>query len=347
MRVFVTNFSAAVVCVTTVACGSAQAPAEPPAELLTMFNSRTVTHIGMIVHDANATAKEIADVFGVPMPAELEIQSPVAFAEGYEGDAAAHTLVANMHFDNITVEVSEPMGGVSPWSEWLADYGEGIHHLSFSVHGVDDHVRLLESKGGVRTLGVAGGDYALVDMMPQLGLVIELTEASGEPEQLYPHEPPASPAEPGLTAIGRIGVMAWEDTDPARALYEELWDVAEHVAPTTNPGPGVIQYPRDFLELGGDPDAANRETYIPMANIWVNLIQPVGGKSPWRDLFDRRPGGHYINLFVEDVQATVAYLEEKGGKRILGNEETGYAYVDMVEVGGLTVLLLTYPWPPV
>ena len=54
MRVFVTNFIAAVMCVTSVACGSPQAPAEPPAELLTMCNSRTITHVGMVVHDANA-----------------------------------------------------------------------------------------------------------------------------------------------------------------------------------------------------------------------------------------------------------------------------------------------------
>ena len=120
-----------------------------------------------------------------------------------------------------------------------------------------------------------------------------------------------------------------------------LFDVP--VKPPVESAGRRLQFPEDFT---GDPLASNREIYVPLNNMWVNLIQPVGGKSPWRDLLERRQGGHYLNFFVDDVNASDAYLTTKGGRRILGNKSVSYSYNDMDKtLGGLTVLLLQAPRP--
>ena len=324
----------------TMAGGVLAAPAD--AATPAVFDQRTVSHIGMVVRDVDRTARAIADVFGLEVPTVRETK-PVPPAKGYAGDPKAYTRVADVRFDNIVLEVTQPMGGKSPWRDFLDAHGEGLHHISFAVPSVDDYVALLESKGGRRTLGPKGGDYALVDLTSHLAFVIELTQgpagAAPASEPVIPPDPLITPGmdwPAGLKTLPRIGLMV-ADGDKFREAWMTLFDVP--VNPARGAAPGArMQYPDDFA---GDPLARNREIYVPLNNIWVNLIQPVGGKSPWRDLLDRRQGGHYICFFVNDVNETDAYLTSKGGHRILGNKTASYSYNDMDKpLGGLTVLLL-------
>ena len=315
----------------------ATAPAGPVAAATSeTFYERTVTHIGMVVEDVDLAARVVADVFDLQVPPVRETK-PVPLAEGYSGDPQAHTRVADMRFNNIVLEITQPVGGPSPWRDYLEQYGEGLHHLGFAVTDVDDYVRLLESKGGRRTLGEAYSGYALVDLMSHLGIVIELTRVEGDSMSGGPAS--VGPPNPrGLKTIARIGLMVG-DGDQFRENWMTLFDVP--VEPPVESEGRTLQFPADFA---GDPKASNREIYVPLNNMWVNLIQPVGGKSPWRDLMNRRQGAHYINFFVDDVNETDAYLTKKGGHRILGNRSAGYSYNDMHEVmGGLTVLLLGAP----
>jgi methylmalonyl-CoA/ethylmalonyl-CoA epimerase len=297
------------------------------------FGTRTVTHVGVVVRDVEKAAKAWADVFGVEVSPITETK-PIPLAKGQRGDKNAHTKVAKVRFNNMTVELEQPVGGASPWRDFLDKYGEGIHHLAFDVPDLENHVRLLESKGGKRTLGENGGRQAFVDAMPQYGLYFELTKS----QNAAPLGTPGPAATHGMKDPARIGVMV-RDGDAFRARYVELFDVP--VNPAVETKGRVLQFPKDFT---GDPQASNREIYVPLDNFWVNLIQPVGGKSPWRDLVDKREGGHYFNFNVDDVEATTALLVKKGGHRTLGNEKAPYAYVDVPPLG-VTVLLLTYRPP--
>jgi catechol 2,3-dioxygenase-like lactoylglutathione lyase family enzyme len=308
----------------------------------TVFDQRTVTHYGMVVRDVEKTARSVADVFGLEMPPIRETK-PVPLAKGYQGDTNAYTRVADVRFDNIVLEIIQPIGGKSPWKDFLDAHGEGLHHLSIPVPDVDAYVALLTSKGGTRTLGKAGGDYALVDMMSHLAFVIELTQGTAgvaaaskpiiRPDPLID---PDAAWVPGFRNMARIGLMV-ADGDLYRERWMTLFGVPVNPARGAPPG-ARMQYPDDFA---GDPLARNREIYVPLNNTWVNLIQPVGGKSPWSDLLGRRQGGHYLLFFVEDVNEADAFLTKKGGHRILGNKNASYSYNDMNEaLGGLTILLL-------
>ena len=313
------------VLIPAVACGLVAVPAaaqDGPTPKI--FTSKTVTHIGVVVRDVETVGQVYADVFGVPVSDVVE-PAAVSFPETHSGDPKARPRIVNVQFDNMRVELAEPVGGSSPWRDFLNRHGEGIHHIGISVTDLEGHVRLLESLGGRRTLGAIGGSYAFVDLMPQLGITIELNKVAS------PLPAEGQSVGDGLRVLARIGMMA-EEADPFRKAWQTLFDVpvAPAVVATNVPMPKGFHYAEDV---------SNREQYVPLDNTWVNVIEANGGKSPWRDLLDKRPGFHYLNFNVDDVDATVRMLESKGGTRTLGDVGVPFAYVDVPPLG-VTILLL-------
>jgi methylmalonyl-CoA/ethylmalonyl-CoA epimerase len=48
---------------------------------------------------------------------------------------------------NTLLELLQPLDRVSPFSHFLEEHGEGIHHLGFLVPNVDDYLAKMEGKG--------------------------------------------------------------------------------------------------------------------------------------------------------------------------------------------------------
>ena len=149
------------------------------------FNSRTVVQIGIVVKDVEKATKACAHLFGIKKPecvlAEPEKKSKIR----YNGQKTkARAKLAFVEFENITVELIEPIDGPSTWMEFLEENGPGVHHIAFNVQGMDDQIDLLEGKGarliqeGQWTTG-RGGRYAYLDSFSQLGIILELLEEFG------------------------------------------------------------------------------------------------------------------------------------------------------------------------
>jgi 4-hydroxyphenylpyruvate dioxygenase-like putative hemolysin len=93
----------------------------------------------------------------------------------------ARVKQAFFHFDNISLEVLEPVGGPSTWKEFLDSNGEGVHHIAFEIKSMDD--RIAEMQGRDVTLiqqgrwtDYSGGRYAYFDSNAQLAVILELLE---------------------------------------------------------------------------------------------------------------------------------------------------------------------------
>lgn len=293
-----------------------------------VLSSKNITHIGFLANDAKKTADAFADAFGV-QASELKDVKPAGLPKGYSGDRKAYTRVSSVRFENIVLEVAQPMGGPSPWRDHIAKYGEGVHHIGLDVTGLEDDVALLEARGGTRVVGAKGGADALVDMMAQLGINVELHKTMVAAPPAAPRDP-AARASGGMKTIARIGLMIG-DTDKFRAAYVDLFGVK---LPAPVDERGALKFPKEFT---GDPTAGMRHVFVPFDNLWVNVIQPIGGESPWRDMVARNDG--YFLFAVDDVEGTAQALEKKGGKRTLGQPGTPYAYLDMPQLG-MTVFLL-------
>jgi catechol 2,3-dioxygenase-like lactoylglutathione lyase family enzyme len=82
---------------------------------------------------------------------------------------------------------------------------------------------------------------------------------------------------------------------------------------------------------GSPTEARAKLAFFRMDNITIELIEPVGGPSTWREFLEQNgPGVHHIAFNVDDMRRTVQFLEQKGATMVQRGDFTGgsYAYVD-------------------
>jgi hypothetical protein len=85
----------------------------------------------------------------------------------------------------------------------------------------------------------------------------------------------------------------------------------------------------------GDPQAGVRTTEIRTANnLEIHLLEPTGGKSPWRDGLERHGDGsmQHVSFGVTDLAAAVAALEKLGGRLTAGAGDSFFAYVELPQL---------------
>jgi catechol 2,3-dioxygenase-like lactoylglutathione lyase family enzyme len=151
----------------------------------------TFTHVGIVVKDIAKASQLFADVYGVTPPAMPRLYNSdgagIPFPPGVAGNRNAKAKLVQFTAGNVRIELIEPDGGPTAWSEHLEKFGQGVHHLAFGVPNIDQTIRGLQAKGGKWVMGAGGQTFAYVDMKDELGFTIEV----GRQPQA---QPPAAPA---------------------------------------------------------------------------------------------------------------------------------------------------------
>lgn len=95
---------------------------------------RDVHHVGIAVRDRQEALALYRDALGLPV--------------AKEGAAPARgASVALLPVGGSYLEIVEPLGDGSPFAGFIAERGEGLHHLAFQTDGVDAEVTALREKG--------------------------------------------------------------------------------------------------------------------------------------------------------------------------------------------------------
>jgi len=157
----------------------------------------TFTHIGIVTPDITKTLKMFADVYGITPPTNVRIYDNngkgLSFPPGVDGNKDARAKLVQFTVGNARIELIEPMGGPTAWSEHLAKYGQSVHHLAFAAKDSSGALQGLQMVGGKWVMGEGGNAFAYVDMKEQLGYTIEVNR----------QQPPAAPAPAAPAAPGR------------------------------------------------------------------------------------------------------------------------------------------------
>ena len=142
--------------------------------------------LGIVVRDLEATVRRYEDDYGIgPWQfAEIDLGAANDYRE-YGRPVERSTRIAVATVGRVMWELIEPLDEDGIHARFLAEKGEGVHHVAVATPDFDEAVARAERKDGVFLSGEFGGArFAYLATERDLGVVLEVF--SGFPDDEAP-----------------------------------------------------------------------------------------------------------------------------------------------------------------
>ncbi|TNC25859.1 VOC family protein [Amycolatopsis alkalitolerans] len=144
-------------------------------------------HIGWVVRDCAAAQEELSRRLGAGPFRSAGDESRFDQALVYGKPTPFSLKIAFGVLGGVLIELLEPLDDRSPHAEFLAERGEGMHHLAYLVDDFDD--RLAAARGSDLLIdGTGPGNpvrWVYLDGNATRGTVVELLERTPAAETLF------------------------------------------------------------------------------------------------------------------------------------------------------------------
>ena len=141
----------------------------------------------------------------------------------------------------------------------------------------------------------------------------------------------------GTTVMCQVGLIV-RDIERSSEAYSRVFGLPRPEVIVTD-GPEIAH-----TQFRGQPtDARAKLAFFDMGQVSLELIEPIGGPSTWREFLDERGEGvHHIAFTVEGTDEVVAFLAGTGIEVVQQGDYTGgrYTYVDSAPALGVILELL-------
>ena len=141
----------------------------------------------------------------------------------------------------------------------------------------------------------------------------------------------------GTTTITQVGIIVKDIEARARAWADILGLPMPEIKVTDTVDIAQTEYQ-------GQPSTARAKlAFFHMGQVDVELIEPIGEPSTWRDQLEQHGDSlHHIAFQIKGMQDRLVYLKTKGIPLVQRGEYTGgrYAYVDATDQLGTIIELL-------
>jgi methylmalonyl-CoA/ethylmalonyl-CoA epimerase len=137
--------------------------------------------LGIVVRDLEATVRRYEDDYGIgPWEfAQIDLGEANNYRE-YGQPVERSNRVAIATVGRVMWELIEPLDEEGIYARFLAEKGEGIHHVAVATPNFEETVGRAERENGVILSGeFSGVDVAYLNTQRDLGVIIEI--ASGMP----------------------------------------------------------------------------------------------------------------------------------------------------------------------
>lgn len=141
----------------------------------------------------------------------------------------------------------------------------------------------------------------------------------------------------GTTTVTQVGIIVRDIEAKARAWSEILGLPLPPIIITDTVDVAQTEY------QGAPSTARAKLAFFHMGQVDIELIEPIGEPSTWRDQLNQHGESlHHIAFEIKGMAERVAYLASKGVPLVQRGEYTGgrYAYVDGVAQLGAVLELL-------
>ncbi len=149
------------------------------------LNITAVNQIGIVVRDVEAAAKHYSEQFGIG-PWTFRNLGPGIPHRIYGKDTSTISVrIAMAPLGPITIELIQPLTGPSPHEDFLAEHGEGLHHLGINVEDAEAKAEQMRELGYEEILyarlGRSGDGRAIYfDTQTALGTLLEFIQPATE-----------------------------------------------------------------------------------------------------------------------------------------------------------------------
>jgi len=270
-------------------------------------NVSPLVHIEIVVRDAEKAYQFLHDAMG----AEKVQDEFAAFLDG------ENARVMHVGLGDVVLQFIQPLNREGSWYEQLRDKGPGVHNLTFTAEDMDQVLAALEKEGiapkfsfpldwasflGAENVKPNPHPVYMIDTMDKIGFHLEMTESplkappSGDPPTKYPT------GEDEL--IGRVSPMLHiELTVPD---IEETCRLLNVVFGSER----VEKRFADFLD-----SEFMHIVHVNLGNVVLQYCQPIAEMGSWYEqLKSKGPGIHNITFIVEDMDDTMASIEQAGAR---------------------------------
>jgi hypothetical protein len=149
--------------------------------------------IAIVVRDLDAAMRTYVREYGIG-PWEIYEFNPETVTDMVKDDRPAEYAmrIALTKVGSVMWELIEPLDSASIYAEFLAEKGEGVHHLGVGVTSYDETLSALRAKGHrVLQGGVYNGvKFAYLSTDRDLGVITEIFDwppgLTQEPDAVYP-----------------------------------------------------------------------------------------------------------------------------------------------------------------
>jgi methylmalonyl-CoA epimerase len=147
------------------------------------IDTKRINCVALAVRDLDEKVRVWTELLGVEPVRVLTSPPPEEAGTEYKGESTAARLrVAVFKVGDSSLELLEPIGGPSVWSEFLELHGEGLHHVGFIADDLEEGIETLAAEGcevvqrASYDHGFGKGRYAYFASESQFGAMIELNE---------------------------------------------------------------------------------------------------------------------------------------------------------------------------
>lgn len=144
---------------------------------MSIVNGESICQVAIIVKDVEETARQYAELFGVPVPELIQVPPEEIAHTKYRGvPSFTRAKIAVFRLGQVVLELTQPDLEPSSWKELLDNKGEGVHHISFMTNDRDKVVDYFEKNDmPVRHYGeYPGGNYTIFDSEDKFKVLIQV-----------------------------------------------------------------------------------------------------------------------------------------------------------------------------
>lgn len=276
-----------------------------------------LNQVGLVVKDVRKVAENYWNILGIGPWNIMTMRSPDIYGK-YGGKPAYFGLkVGLVQVGPLELELMEPLEGPSCMSDFLADYGEGVQHLQYTVGSADElgkHIDILVKNGFPLIMDgyvADNGRWAFVDTTSHLKVIWEAVKYPDNftaPTVRFPADPKAvSPARIKVKAINRISLSV-KNIEKVTKSFEEIlgigsWEIFD-IAPPKLHG---------YVYQGKPGDFSVRAALTKSGKTELELIQPLSGDSVHTEQISKHGEGvNHLSFTVDNMQKTIEVMEGEG-----------------------------------